>query len=445
MPQQTINIGAAANDGTGDTLRDAFDKCNDNFDEIYAGGIGGGGGGGGIQSRALYQDRKPANTAGGTSVSGSWQTRTLNTEVFDDIGGSLATNQITLQAGTYDVSAMATFYRATTAKLRVRDVTNNVTLAVSLSHFLFNNTTDGDQSIHLSGRFTLTAEAVIELQYRVGNAQTGSGLGNLTNFGEEEVYASLLLAEVGSSGGGGSSGTQEVGSLAAGIDSRTAFAAEFGPDEGYDEEFDGAQIAEDTLPAGWIWANKGAAVYRQAFGHGRVDWGGGSSDIYDLHAVMFPLVADSWELYAHMFGQIDNSGDPSYSHNLILHNDVSGEFISMGLYRANDTGQPQTFLSYYANANPSVATTVASGSKVTPPDPRMYFHIVKNSNTDYDFYWSFDGGCWFALIEGINLTGSFQLNGGNGAPTHIGFACNSPEPAHTGLEWIRLRNVVNPS
>lgn len=35
MAKQTINIGSAANDGTGDPLRTAFDKINDNFDEIY--------------------------------------------------------------------------------------------------------------------------------------------------------------------------------------------------------------------------------------------------------------------------------------------------------------------------------------------------------------------------------------------------------------------------
>ena len=35
MAQQTIDIGAAANDGTGDPLRDAYDKCNDNFTELY--------------------------------------------------------------------------------------------------------------------------------------------------------------------------------------------------------------------------------------------------------------------------------------------------------------------------------------------------------------------------------------------------------------------------
>lgn len=37
MAQQTIGIGTTANDGTGDTIRDAFDKCNDNFTELYTG------------------------------------------------------------------------------------------------------------------------------------------------------------------------------------------------------------------------------------------------------------------------------------------------------------------------------------------------------------------------------------------------------------------------
>jgi len=36
MAQQTLNIGTTANDGTGDTLRVAMDKVNDNFNEIYA-------------------------------------------------------------------------------------------------------------------------------------------------------------------------------------------------------------------------------------------------------------------------------------------------------------------------------------------------------------------------------------------------------------------------
>lgn len=37
MSKQTIGLGTAPNDGTGDALRTAFDKCNDNFDELYGG------------------------------------------------------------------------------------------------------------------------------------------------------------------------------------------------------------------------------------------------------------------------------------------------------------------------------------------------------------------------------------------------------------------------
>jgi len=35
MAKQTVNIGSTANDGTGDQLRNAFEKLNDNFDEVY--------------------------------------------------------------------------------------------------------------------------------------------------------------------------------------------------------------------------------------------------------------------------------------------------------------------------------------------------------------------------------------------------------------------------
>lgn len=40
MAKQIIGIGVSANDGTGDPLRTAFDKTNDNFDELYLPKIG---------------------------------------------------------------------------------------------------------------------------------------------------------------------------------------------------------------------------------------------------------------------------------------------------------------------------------------------------------------------------------------------------------------------
>jgi len=43
MAKQNINVGAAPNDKTGDQLRVAFTKINDNFTELYTNGIGGNG------------------------------------------------------------------------------------------------------------------------------------------------------------------------------------------------------------------------------------------------------------------------------------------------------------------------------------------------------------------------------------------------------------------
>ena len=36
MTQQLINVGGTPNDGTGDPLRSAFTKANENFSELYS-------------------------------------------------------------------------------------------------------------------------------------------------------------------------------------------------------------------------------------------------------------------------------------------------------------------------------------------------------------------------------------------------------------------------
>lgn len=36
MARQVINVGVTPNDGTGDPLRTAYQKCNSNFGELYS-------------------------------------------------------------------------------------------------------------------------------------------------------------------------------------------------------------------------------------------------------------------------------------------------------------------------------------------------------------------------------------------------------------------------
>ena len=57
MAQQIINTGSTANDGTGDALRDAFIKTNDNFTELYSEFL---------QNRIVVTQDNVATTLGGT-------------------------------------------------------------------------------------------------------------------------------------------------------------------------------------------------------------------------------------------------------------------------------------------------------------------------------------------------------------------------------------------
>lgn len=63
MAQQTINVGAAPNDGTGTPLRTAFQYTNSNFTELYT-ALGGGSGLPGASTQVIFND-------GGTNLAGS--------------------------------------------------------------------------------------------------------------------------------------------------------------------------------------------------------------------------------------------------------------------------------------------------------------------------------------------------------------------------------------
>lgn len=71
MAKQVINIGTTANDGTGDPLRTAFDKVNDNFTELYtddAGDVGSVDGGTGLEVDTTTGDVTVSISDGGVDT-----------------------------------------------------------------------------------------------------------------------------------------------------------------------------------------------------------------------------------------------------------------------------------------------------------------------------------------------------------------------------------------
>lgn len=88
MAKQTINIGSVANDGSGDPLRVAFDKTNDNFDELYSLSVAGPSTTtlnalvrwGDITGSSLLNSTVIADGAGNLTVPGTVNTRDIATD-----------------------------------------------------------------------------------------------------------------------------------------------------------------------------------------------------------------------------------------------------------------------------------------------------------------------------------------------------------------------------
>jgi len=160
----------------------------------YVGGSGGGGGSSLFSAYAYLRDQKAAGTVGGDSVTNTWNTRALTTEVFD--AGNIVTlsaNRFTLLAGSYFIEAHAPAVFCDHQKLRLRDITNSADLAVGTSQY----STANSGVANLRARITLSGSTVIELQHWVSNGLSTTGLGTPTDQGSGpgvlEVYAEVMI------------------------------------------------------------------------------------------------------------------------------------------------------------------------------------------------------------------------------------------------------------
>jgi hypothetical protein len=147
----------------------------------------------------LYiEDQKAAGTHGGTSVAGAWTQRDLNTVLTNSISGaSLASNRITLPAGTYFVEASAPAHRADNHKLKLYNYTDSADvpnlMGTSEQAAAADNSTTRS---FVKGVFTLAAEKTVELRHRVVTATATFGFGVASNFAVVEVYSQIEIRKI---------------------------------------------------------------------------------------------------------------------------------------------------------------------------------------------------------------------------------------------------------
>lgn len=150
-------------------------------------------GGAGLYSAYLhYNEEQSSGTNGGTFTQDAWQTRTLNQEKSDTGGdGALASNQITLEAGTYRCIASAPAFQCNRHQTRIQNITDTATLLLGSSESI-GTTTGAITRSFVVGRFTIAAQKIIELQHYCTSTKTTTGFGLAGGFGTE-AYSQIEL------------------------------------------------------------------------------------------------------------------------------------------------------------------------------------------------------------------------------------------------------------
>ena len=166
MAKQTINIGTAANDGTGDPLRTAFTKTNANFTEIYNAGL--------IPSQtgnnARYLSTDGAILSWAVPFSGSYADLTNKPTLFSGSYNDL-TNKPTIpetNTNTHGGSAAIVVgqQNATRDNLTIKIVDNNSTLDVQYNY------SDASNNVSIS---------VYRVSPNPGNILSGAAVVNANN------------------------------------------------------------------------------------------------------------------------------------------------------------------------------------------------------------------------------------------------------------------------
>lgn len=147
------------------------------------------------------RDQRAQNSNGDTAMAGNtWTKRTLQTSVINEItDASLASSQITLPAGTYEIDAGVMLGMANNGqcKLRLYNTTDASAIIVGMSEhapFVAAGLSSANVTSRLKGRFTLAATKVLEVQ-GISDSSAQVFANNFTS--TVEVYADVLIRKVG--------------------------------------------------------------------------------------------------------------------------------------------------------------------------------------------------------------------------------------------------------
>ncbi|MDQ0391124.1 hypothetical protein [Labrys monachus] len=140
------------------------------------------------------REEQASGTGGGSSVTGSATTRTLNTVKRNVLSGaSLASNQVTLPAGTYFATWAAPGYKCQTHQSVLYNVTDGA--EIGRGRHMYSDPTYLDMAASVGeAAFTISSAKVVQVRHQFSLATT-NGLGAANSLGIE-IYTELMIWKV---------------------------------------------------------------------------------------------------------------------------------------------------------------------------------------------------------------------------------------------------------
>lgn len=206
-------------------------------------------------------------------------------------------------------------------------------------------------------------------------------------------------------------------------DNPQAWVDAFGPVSAFDQEFQ-RTTSPTAPPTNWVFQNQNSAAYIETMGQGVVSIPVGSNSDDDVCCLVQPVPSQVAYAAAGKARTFYNATEyVGFGTGLIITDGTKG----VGIYWTfTDDINVKTWDDIAGTGN-TVVDTLAS-----MPSP-SYWRIVKNSATDYDFAFSYDGLLWETLTAGYDVSAFLT-------PTHIGFLFNQGNGINRfTADWFRVR------
>jgi len=144
---------------------------------------------------AIFSDQKASGNDGGTFTQDAWRTRDLQTTQVNNITGcSLASNQITLTAGTYLVIARAPAFAVNRHSTRLQNITDSSTTIVGAAAYA--GASNWSESF-IMGQFTISGTKVFEVQHYCSSTKADEGFGTQIFGGGVNIYTNIIIEKIG--------------------------------------------------------------------------------------------------------------------------------------------------------------------------------------------------------------------------------------------------------